>query len=159
EQDLGARVLHHLVGVGRLVREQAPLPVVGRLQAEPHSRLIDVRGRLHLEQTDLRAFRHGQHVSPPSLVRAFPAARVALSRPGPGGGEWVSTSETPAGPAPRIWHRACSCEGRRTLMEKAWKIARPWSIAVVVLTLGASPLLARETTIEATAPLAEHSDA
>ena len=44
-------------------------------------------------------------------------------------------------------------------MEKAWKIARPWSIVVLVLTLGASPLLARETTIEATAPLAEHSDA
>jgi hypothetical protein len=33
-----------------------------------------------------------------------------------------------------------------------------WNIALVVLTLGASPVLARETAIEATAPLAEHSD-
>jgi hypothetical protein len=43
-------------------------------------------------------------------------------------------------------------------MKKAWNIARPWNIAIVVLSLAVSPLLARETTIEATAPLAEHSD-
>ena len=36
---------------------------------------------------------------------------------------------------------------------------RAGSIALILLVLGASPALARETTIEATAPLAEHSDA
>ncbi|PYM63875.1 MAG: hypothetical protein DMD79_07500, partial [Candidatus Rokuibacteriota bacterium] len=36
---------------------------------------------------------------------------------------------------------------------------RTWSVALILLVLGASPALSRETTIEATAPLAEHSEA